>query len=134
MSIEQKDAFEEIKNIYLNNLHFSEHLVDYLSSEEILLTCIEGRSVSYIVNKFWIETAEAEYILKEYLGFSGWRHDLDFNPYSIYKASNKLLDDYIFNCYLISPNSSQQLILTTYFICRVFDELKERMDNEYYRT
>lgn len=134
MSIESENAFEEIKNIYLNNLHFSEDLIDYLSNEEILMTCIDGRSVSYIAKRFFIAEVEVENIIKEYLGFSGWKYDLDFSPHSIYNASIKSLDDYIFNCYLISPNSSQQLVLTTYFICRVFDELKERMDNEYYRT
>jgi len=134
MSIEPDNAFEEIKNIYLNNLNFSEELVDYLSNEDIIMTFVEGRYVSYIANKFCMEESDIENIIESYLGFTGWKYDLDFNPYDLYIASSKLFDDYIFNCYLVSPNFSQQLVLATYFICRVFDELKERMDNEYYRT
>lgn len=134
MSIDPEDSFNELKRAYIDNLNFSEVLVDYLSNEEIILTCVEGRSNKYIATKFVITEEEIESILSEYLGFSGWKYDLDFNCYEFYEASHKNLDDYIFNCYLVSPTFSQQLVLATYFICRVFDELKERMDNEYYRT
>jgi len=134
MSIDFENAFDEIKRIYLDNLHFSEDLVDYLSNEEILIMCVSGRANSFIAKKFNMEEIEVEKIIEEYLGFTGWRYDIDFNPYDIYLSSNKTFDDYIFNCYLFSSNYSQQLILATYFICRVFDELRERMDNEYYRT
>lgn len=132
--MEQEDVFETIKKFYMSKLHFTESLVDYLSNEEVLLACVEGHSNFSISNKFFIEEPVIESIIKDYLGFSGWKHDLDFSPYDIYKASSKTMEEYIFNCYMISPNSSNNLVLTTYFICRIFDEIKERMDNEYYRT
>lgn len=131
---EPEEVFNEIRDIYINNLKFSTELVDYLSNEEILLHSVQGRSNSYIASKYLMLEEDVQKIVSDYLGFNGWKYDLDVNCYDFYLVSKKGFDDYVFNCYLVSPNFSQQLVLATYFICRIFDELKERMDNEYYRT
>jgi len=129
-----ENDYDKIKKFYVDKLNFSEELVEYLANEELILTCVEGRSNSYLSNKYNASVENIVEMLQKYLGFNGWERDLDFNPFDIFEVSCRLLDDYGFNLTLISPTITDEQIVSTFFICKVFTELRERMNNEYYKT
>ena len=125
------DRWNSVVKFYKESLNIPEHIVDYLSVDEVLKLCASGLSSSTIAMKLRFETyRDVEDILLEFMDFAGWRRDLDINPWYIYKRYDN------FNCFLnemklLTKVEKYGIITKAYNICEKYDTIRKEID-EYY--
>lgn len=89
---EKRDTWSNIKEFYTKRFGISPELVDIMSVFDILKLCASGSS-NIAISKFLGETEESIMEINDaYLGFMGWKMDLDFSPLKFYKELNNPME------------------------------------------
>lgn len=125
------DSWKAIKSLYLEKLDIPEDIVEKLSSELILKKCAMGLSNLRISKQLDLDMPFIIDTLLTYFNFSGWKFDLDFSPLAIYNRC-----DGDFNCFeqevkTISPFDFDRDIKLAFFICSVYNNIREEISKFY---
>lgn len=126
------DVWELILEFYEKELKIPRKITDYLSVSDILKNCAMGLSNSRIAKSN--ELDDIEYItitVNYYLGFPGWKRDLDFSPLAIYNRSRGSFLIYEQEITMISTESFNGDIRISFDICKRYSEIKEEIDKYY---
>lgn len=120
--------WDEIKKYYEIKFSIPEIIIEYISIQEILKRSVTGYSNKRIARQFNFPTRYIENILIDYLYFTGWESDLDFNPLALY---NKVNGDYIAYSYQIDCTTpivySNKIVNISYNIAKRYNEIKEKI-------
>lgn len=120
-----------------STIHVPRQIIELIAVKDILALCASG--VSNIKISTFLETDE-EYVssvLSEFLGFNGWKEDLDFNPYSIYTnlVSNGYLgiDNFEREIKTISPfySSDRSTNEVMYNVCKDLYEIEREVEDKW---
>lgn len=119
----------EIIAAYEDILNIPRHIIEYVAVHMTLLYVVSGKSNDSIASIQDITADDVEHDCVEFLGFTGWKEDLDINPLFVY---NRVNGDYTtFVGWLIETGMSREQIEQAFTICKKFKEIEEQI-NEYY--
>ena len=123
--------WDYIKDIYSRKFNIPPLITDFIAVERIVYKSASGysnRRISFAINE------SMEYIrqvLEDFIGFSGWDNDLDFNPLALYNRNKDNYDEYMREVSMISSITSDFYTSLTYKVCERYTKMKERI-KEYY--
>lgn len=124
------NLFNYLHNFYIDKLNFTEEEFELLCNISILNLCAEGLSNNSIVRRTNIVGDSVVETIKKYFYFDGWEKDLDLNPLKVYNSSEDL-DEYVYNISMVSPLMELDIIMQSYYICKLYIELDNRLEKKY---
>lgn len=123
-----KTDYDVVKQFYIDKFNLDPDLVDLTSNYSILLMCASGAGNKSIAKFLDIPEGSVELVLNEVFGFTGWKEDLDINPYKIYKEFHGDRDKW--NDVLWSQGRT--IVLDSVFnVCETMERIDKRMEDEW---
>lgn len=123
-------TWEDIQKLYEEKFNIPPRIIDLVACDDILLLCVSGLSNDTIARETGMELEYITSVIKTFLEFDGWEHDLDINPFYRYNRC-KQYDDYVFEIGTISSLVTSKEKETSYCLCKRFDNLRKEV-NYYY--
>jgi hypothetical protein len=124
-------TWDLIKEIYEKNFNVEGTVIDYIAINDILLQCVSGLSNKKISFSTDVDLQYVEATLFTYLGFSGWKQDLDLSPWYVYQsvygsrfAFEKKIND-------LTKLVNDDIIDLAYRICSIYDSIKKEIEKFY---
>jgi hypothetical protein len=127
MLTKTNNNWEEVQQIYKEKFNIPPRILDYVACEEILSLCCKGLTNEDIA--FWVntDTEYVSFVIKEFLGFDGFEHNLDLSPLVIYNNCNGNRNCFVGNIKLITSLLSKKEIYDAYYICKKFLEIENQI-------
>lgn len=125
-----EDSWETIKKLYEEKFNIPPRIVDLVAVEDILSQCVEGLSNKIIAFSYNDDITYVEKVLKEFIGFEGWKEDLDINPLKIFTTHPEYLE-YCSHIATISPLVTQGAINRSYNLCRKYKDIRKEIEKYY---
>lgn len=113
-------------------LRIPPEISDYIAVKDILRLCSYGLSNNTIARRLDMSPKYVEETLEHYFEFPGWGEDLEFNPYYIYSRRRRSFEAFSREIEsIIAVTLPFEFFLTTFFICRLYDEITEKLTKFY---
>lgn len=130
----ETNTWELIKDIYKENFSVDGKVIDYIAINDILLQCVSGLSNKKISFSTDLDLPYVEATLFSYLGFSGWKKDLDLSPWYVYQSvyGNRMAFEK--KIYDLTKLLNDDIIDLAYRICAIYDSIKKEIDKFYERS
>jgi hypothetical protein len=126
-----KKKWEVFTEYVYNRFGISKEILDYIAVNDILLCCVAGLGNNTISMKYKLSADYVSDVLKEFLDFDGWEHDLDVNTFFIYETSGTLFESFKMMIELTTKLLTDNEIENAYRICKLYTKIKERIDDFY---
>lgn len=125
--MEKQSNWEAVKEFYKEKFDLDGKLVELNANYTILLMCASGASNESIATFLEIPEHSVELILNEVFGFTGWKKDMDYNPYKLYRESNGDMVKFreLFTSHGVDVSFS------LYLLCRGMKGIDDRLENEW---
>lgn len=124
--------WKQITELYERLLNIPRHVIEYVAVYDYVLLSASGKSNKTISEIYDIDMDSLQVDLFEFLGYSGWKEDLDINPLFIYKSVGGMIEKFVIACRADSKILYPIEIELAYSVCERFVEM-EKSINEYYR-
>ena len=124
------ESWAKIKRFYWHTFGIPERIIDYMAVTDIIKKFLTGYSNMRIANTLKLSTKYVEDVLEEYIGFRGWKTDLDVNPLAIYNRCRGNYRCFVEDIRSVSSVISENFMIALYYLVKMYYQLvKEIEDN-----
>ena len=128
----EDSIWEFTKDFYEKELGVPKEVVEYLAVIDVISLVASGHSNHTIsntlekMNELYIES-----ICRKFLGFEGWKQDLDVNTYFVYKNTGRNFDAFYAQVDNLTPLFTDAIITKAFEICGRFEYMKKEIKKHY---
>ena len=127
----KEKSYEELLKMYSEKYNIPPYLIDFMACEEVILASINGASNEEIAKDYEDDIEYVKNILRYFIGFDGNDTPLNFSPYFVYKATERVFD--VFNEVLSKQNNLDIITIGNYWrMCKCYEDLRKELDKAYY--
>jgi hypothetical protein len=126
----ENEKWQDIQKLYEEKFNIPPRIIDLVACDDILLLSVSVLSNETISNQTGYDLIYVTSVIKTFLEFDGWEHDLDINPFFVYNK-DKTYDFYAINVTTVSAITTAKQKETSYCLCKRFDNLRKEVNNYY---
>lgn len=122
------DSWNLIKLAYKQAWNIDPIIIDYLAVYDILVLCVQGRSISRICHELNYDPGYVQDVLQEFFLFSGFSFDLDFNSRQLYIRNRYNKYIYLLRARELDNQSTDESLKESYRINIIFDKIEREVE------
>lgn len=126
----ENENWKDIQKLYEEKFNIPPRIIDLVACDGTLLLCVSGLSNETISMQTGQDLIYVTSVIKTFLEFDGWEHDLDINPFFVYNK-DKVYENYVINVGTVSVITTAKQKETSYCLCKRFETIRKEVDIYY---
>jgi hypothetical protein len=123
----ENEHWAEIRGLLSESSNTPELVIDYMAVINILQMCVRGLANLKIARFNGMDEEMVRRTIFQFLGFNGWKFDLDLDPWRMFVVTNGNFESYKLQILSLTNLLNCDIIQLSYKLCKKYEQIREEI-------